>query len=181
MKKRGEISLEALVKFIPHFILVCVLIAALIVIYKIALPKEQTTPAMDDLDRVVANLKQLGPGDMIPVFTTTHGHSFVLYRKNYPELPKACGQQACLCVFDTTGVRTCRKLGDSVLPVTENGKELCPSGSYEQCRYMKPCVLKYAKTVNIDNPGDSVYVCRSCTEIKISDNKAECLRHVQST
>ncbi|MBW3004423.1 hypothetical protein KY310_01155 [Candidatus Woesearchaeota archaeon] len=181
MSKRGDISLEALVKFIPHFILVVCLIAALVAVYKIAYPKQEVTPAMDDLNRVMANLKQLGPEDIIPVFTTTHGDSFILYRKNHPELPKTCGDQACLCVIEQNGKQTCRQIANTDLPVAENNKETCISGVYAQCQFKKPCLLKYSQKADIEKPGDLVYVCRSCTEIIMSNNKAECLKHVQST
>ncbi|MBW3001715.1 hypothetical protein KY338_00975 [Candidatus Woesearchaeota archaeon] len=189
MQKRGEISLEALVKFIPHFFLVVCLIAALFAVYKIALPKEKTTPAIDDLDRVVMNIEQLEPGEIAPVFTTTHGYIFNLYQKDLVKeggyagvVPKQCGEYTCLCVLDPDGRETCRKLDGITKPeINEKTKKLeCPSGSYEQCMYLPMCFLKKMASVKIVNAGDSVYVCRSCTEIKISNNKAECLRHVQS-
>ncbi len=180
MSKRGEISLEALVKFIPHFFLVVCLIAALVVVYQIALPKEKSTPAIDDLDRVAMNIRQLSPEEIAPVFTTTHGHSFILYRKNHPDLPQSCGQQACLCVIEKDGRQTCRQIQNTDLPITENGKETCSVGDYAQCQYKKKCILENAQNVGIKNPGDSVYVCRSCTEIIMANNKAACLRHIQT-
>ncbi len=190
MQKRGDISLEALVKFIPHFVLVICLIAALVVIYQIALPKEKTTPAIDDLDRVAMNIKQLSPGEIAPVFTTTHEHVFTLYQKDlakdstYPGMvPQQCGDDACLCIVEPGGRRTCRILSGITKPeLDEDTKKLrCPSGSYEQCKFMDMCSLPKSQTVKIEKPGDSVYVCRSCSEIIMANNKAACLRHIQST
>ena len=181
MQKRGEISLEALVKFIPHFVLVVCLIAALVVIYQIAMPKEKATPAVDDLERVVMNIKQLGPEEIAPVFTTTHGDTFILYRKNHPDLPQACGQEAWLCVTDKDGTTNCRMIQNTDLPTAEKGKESCISGVFAQCQYKNKCILKHSQRVDVKNPGDLVYVCRSCTEVRMADNKAACLKHIQST
>lgn len=162
-------SMETLVKLIPYVFIILVLCSAIYALYAAFIMEEESTPAVNDLDRAVAILKQLSPDTSASVFTTTKGHDFILYAEDNPDLPDKCSGEACMCVIDEVGKMTCR-------PLPEIKKECKTS----QCEFEDLCFNpdSLSATVKIKNQGDVFYLCRGCTKISMSDSKAKCQQQI---
>lgn len=162
-------SLETLVKLIPYVIIILVLCAAIYALYEIFYAKQESTPAINDLDRAAAILKQLSPYDVSSVFTTTKGHDFILYAKDHPDLPAQCSAEACLCVIESGGMTTCRALPEVVKECKES-----------MCEFEKMCFNpeSLSASVSISRQGDMFYLCRGCTKIGMAESKEKCQQQI---
>jgi len=167
MSKKGIISLEALVKLIPHLILVVVLLFGLAALYKIFIQEQEPIPAVNDLDRTVSIIKQLSPYETASVFVNAKGYSLVLHSQDSKDPPEQCGGETCLCLVMPQKT-TCR-----VLP--RIGK-VCKEVSQEQCRFEPMCFVpkNNVNSVYISSIKDLIYVCRACTRIAMADSEERC-------
>jgi len=96
MKKRGTVSLEALVKFIPHFLITVTLIAVLVTLFDAFFVKD-IQPADRDFRTITDELKDLGPGDIFIVPLRGSNYIVDLYGEGAGEAPQGCGGKACVC------------------------------------------------------------------------------------
>ncbi|MBW2986244.1 hypothetical protein KY333_02625 [Candidatus Woesearchaeota archaeon] len=95
MKKRGIISLEALVKFIPAILIAITALYVLFTLWGAFFSEEMTIP-QTDLLRVASNIKSLSAEETIDVFTKGKNYQIVLYPAGNTE--PICSKKACICV-----------------------------------------------------------------------------------
>ena len=169
--KRGVISLEALVKFIPHFVLVIVLLFGLAALYNIFLAEDQSSPVVDTLERLESIINQLSPQEQASVFTTAGNFWVSMYARDFPLAPKKCGGETCVCVTDKDGKITCKTFPGIT------SKE-CPDTN---CEFQPMCFPEGSlNTFYITARSETLYACRGCTEIMITNSEDECKKHIQA-
>jgi hypothetical protein len=99
MAKRGIISLEALVKFIPVFLIAIVGLFVLATLWGVFW-KEEMSAAQYDMQRVIQNIKTLSPGESIQVFTRAKDANLVFYENGAQAAEPSCAGQTCICVYE---------------------------------------------------------------------------------
>ena|GEM_PF-4046600 len=167
MSKKGAVALEYLVDLIPRVIIFVGLLAALAVLFNVVVKQAATSPAEDDLNRVFEKIKQLQPYRAEKVFTTGDDYTLVLYGQEHLDLPEQCSKAACLCVTDSKGKTSCKRL-------TDVSKQCATS----KCAASPMCFNPIdSNKVDIDSVRKPVYVCRHCTKLMITDSETLCKGH----
>lgn len=139
MAKRGVISLEALVKFIPVLLIAIVGLSVLFTLWGVFW-KEEMSAAQYDMQRVVQNLKTLAPGESIEVFTRANDARLVLYGKLSESAESSCAGETCICVYEPKdgafAVTKCEAFPEikKECPKSTDEKALCFPGSPEEVR-----------------------------------------------
>ncbi len=106
MEKKGEVSLEALVKFIPHLLITIGLIAVSVYVILIFTAREKT-PEEHDFQRILAEVddvvasKFVTPQSIIVPIQGTSALRIVTYPGISSETPVQCQQQSCICLYST--------------------------------------------------------------------------------
>ena len=180
MNKRGDISLEAIVKTLPHIFVFIFLIVALASIYTIVSSKSVSMP-QKDMQRVASELMALSPAENFQVFLTGASYKMVLYGKDFEDKPKQCSTKPCLCVLDSSGTEKCEVLK------TADTKTSCPLTCTPDCRRETPCVSD--KTYNVvpipefkpEQPKHTLVVCRQGTKLAIGVTADECGANIAKT
>jgi len=100
MKKRGIISLETLVKFIPAVLIAITALYVLFMLWGAFFAEEMSVP-QTDVVRVAENIRSLNPGESVDVFTKGQEYFIILHEAGNDEL--LCSKKACVCVqeFDS--------------------------------------------------------------------------------
>lgn len=106
MHKKGQVSLEALVKFIPHLLITIGLLAIAVYVILIFTASEKT-PEEQDFQRVLAEIDELISAEYkepqaitIPIQKTSP-LDIVTYPGMSAETPKQCQKQSCICLYYT--------------------------------------------------------------------------------
>lgn len=101
----GKITLEALLKFLPHALAVLLLVFILFKLYGMFTAKE-ISGSERDFNRIVAEMDSIirTSGDIslkVPV-STKKADRVAFFQSSDPLLPKRCINKPCLCMYSTT-------------------------------------------------------------------------------
>ena len=102
MSKKGVISLEALVKFIPAILIAITALYVLFTLWGAFFAEEMSVP-QNDLVRVASNIKSLAPDETIDVFTKGQEYEIAMYPAGNAE--PMCSKKACVCVNEYNTVK----------------------------------------------------------------------------
>jgi hypothetical protein len=126
MKKRGIISLEALVKFIPAILIAITALYVLFTLWGAFFSEEMSVP-QTDLVRVASNIRTLSADETIDVFTKGQEYQIILYPAG--NIEPICSKKACICVqeYIQKNYRTtkCEVFHDADCSKTNDPKFLC--------------------------------------------------------
>ncbi|TKJ17375.1 hypothetical protein CEE44_02470 [Candidatus Woesearchaeota archaeon B3_Woes] len=100
--KRGEITLEEVVKLVPHLILAVSMIVILTMFYR-----SYTTEAKDqrdfDFERIIAEINDLSDKESIGVPIKGQFYYLVAFEKESLQSNISCSDLTCLCLFKIDG------------------------------------------------------------------------------
>lgn len=116
--KKGEITVEALVKMLPN-ILAIILLFGIFALLLYALFAEEKTPADRDFERILAEYEdiqrpEIGKGRIsinVPL-QAQEVYYVVFYQERDPNLPTSCRDDSCVCLYKKKGViygETCQR------------------------------------------------------------------------
>lgn len=137
MQKRGEISLEALVKMIPHLILTLALFIVIgMFVYQMMTP-QLTEPQKDfyrfakDVEGTIEAAKDTPTLQIKTPLQAKAGYTIATYPAGSPVSPPRCNEQACMCLYEVDEGRkleTCKQF-TNLIPCDETsytcGVDLC--------------------------------------------------------
>ena len=97
MRKKGVISLETLVKFIPAVLIAITALYVLFTLWGAFFAEDMSIP-QNDLVRIASNIKSLAPAETIDVFTKGKEYEISMYPAGNAE--PMCSNKACACVHE---------------------------------------------------------------------------------
>lgn len=157
MKKGQIIGLEMLVKFLPHLIVAIVIFAVFVMLVNSFITK-QTTPEMEDFERINSEFKALleAPYPGVPISITVPVQrdsplSMVVYSAETS--PLECRKNTCICLYP-------KGEGKPICNIYPDIKTTCGSTCGTVCIANSYPVEKKSPT--------SITITRNCNEITLS-------------
>jgi len=128
MKKGQLIALETIVKFLPHIIVLVIVIAVFVMFVNVFLAKD-ITPEMKDFERVLSEMdyimKQPNSGETQTIAVPVQEKSNLDMRFLGPgNIVSECNKKACLCLNSDKGA-FCKVYPDFTGECTSNCKNVC--------------------------------------------------------
>jgi len=160
--KRGEITLEALVKLIPHIMITVLLIAIFTSLILIFMAKEKS-PEEQDFQRILAEVDDLidvdylEPETIVVPVQSDSPLKLSFYPKTSKTLPVSCQKQTCICLIHTKKnkiVETCK--------IYSEIKGTCGTDKCGDICFSKTTTLAIKPDVT------SVTITRGCHELTIT-------------
>lgn len=162
MNKRGVVSLEALVKFIPHLLITIGLLALFVAMVAIWTATPKTTEEQD-FRRILAEVDEFAETEYsapeivrVPIDSESVLR-IVTYPGNAQDLPQQCQRQSCICLYyakESKLIERCKMYS-----------EIKSGCQFDECG---PVCFGEVKQLSLKPEDTVVAVTRGCNEITIT-------------